>query len=253
MKVTRDDGEEFSFTARCRIDTYNELEYFRSGGILQYVLRRLAASVSALVGTCHCGRVQITLPRKPDEVTHCNCSLCTQDRLPGHLFLVRGAADREARLDSYVRADSNPAYIAQHRCRHCGIVTHWTPLTDPPHERMGVNARLFEPGSLDGSRGASKSTGGAGRHDADQIAVEVVGWAGAVLILLAYLLLSAGKLTGQSPLYQWMNIVGAAGFVDQRLVARRLPSTALNVVWMLIGGVALWQIVEKRGSSTSAM
>jgi len=42
VKVTRDSGEEFSFTARCRIDTYNELEYFRSGGILHYVLRKLA-------------------------------------------------------------------------------------------------------------------------------------------------------------------------------------------------------------------
>ncbi len=37
------------------------------------------------------------------------------------------------------------------------------------------------------------------RHDRrSEIAVEVAGWAGAVLILLAYLLLSAGKLTGQS-------------------------------------------------------
>jgi aconitate hydratase len=44
VKVTRDSGEELSFTARCRIDTYNELEYFRSGGILQYVLRKLAAA-----------------------------------------------------------------------------------------------------------------------------------------------------------------------------------------------------------------
>jgi aconitate hydratase len=43
VKVTRDSGDELSFTARCRIDTYNELEYFRSGGILHYVLRRLAA------------------------------------------------------------------------------------------------------------------------------------------------------------------------------------------------------------------
>jgi aconitate hydratase len=43
VKVTRDSGEEFSFTARCRIDTFNELEYFKAGGILQYVLRRLAA------------------------------------------------------------------------------------------------------------------------------------------------------------------------------------------------------------------
>ncbi|HWI76733.1 MAG TPA: aconitate hydratase AcnA [Sphingomicrobium sp.] len=43
VRVTPDEGEEFTFTARCRIDTYNELEYFNSGGILHYVLRRLAA------------------------------------------------------------------------------------------------------------------------------------------------------------------------------------------------------------------
>jgi aconitate hydratase len=41
--VTKADGSIRSFTARCRIDTYNELEYFKSGGILHYVLRRLAA------------------------------------------------------------------------------------------------------------------------------------------------------------------------------------------------------------------
>ncbi|HMI40258.1 MAG TPA: aconitate hydratase AcnA [Sphingomicrobium sp.] len=43
VKVVARDGTERSFTARCRIDTYNELEYFRAGGILQYVLRKLAA------------------------------------------------------------------------------------------------------------------------------------------------------------------------------------------------------------------
>jgi len=43
VAVTKADGSTGSFTARCRIDTYNELEYFRSGGILHYVLRRLAA------------------------------------------------------------------------------------------------------------------------------------------------------------------------------------------------------------------
>jgi len=82
-----------------------------------------------------------------------------------------------------------------------------------------------------------------------EIAVEVVGWAGALLILLAYLLISAGKLTGQSPLYQWMNIVGAAGFVINGW-HRAIPSTALNVVWMGIGAVALWKIAQRRGSST---
>jgi len=43
VEVAREDGSVGSFIARCRIDTYNELEYFRSGGILHYVLRRLAA------------------------------------------------------------------------------------------------------------------------------------------------------------------------------------------------------------------
>jgi aconitate hydratase len=44
VKVTRPSGEEFSFTAKCRIDTANEMEYYRNGGILQYVLRKLAAA-----------------------------------------------------------------------------------------------------------------------------------------------------------------------------------------------------------------
>ncbi|MFL6844114.1 MAG: aconitate hydratase AcnA [Allosphingosinicella sp.] len=43
VKVTKADGSAFAFTARVRIDTLNELEYFRAGGILHYVLRRLAA------------------------------------------------------------------------------------------------------------------------------------------------------------------------------------------------------------------
>jgi aconitate hydratase len=43
VEVTRADGRTFTFTARCRIDTANELEYYRNGGILHYVLRKLAA------------------------------------------------------------------------------------------------------------------------------------------------------------------------------------------------------------------
>ena len=82
-----------------------------------------------------------------------------------------------------------------------------------------------------------------------EIAVEVVGWTGALLILLAYLLMSAGKLTGQSPAYQWMNIVGAAGFVINGWWHHAIPSTALNVVWMGIGAVALWKIARASGSS----
>ena len=43
VEVTRADGSTFVFTALCRIDTANELEYYLNGGILHYVLRNLAA------------------------------------------------------------------------------------------------------------------------------------------------------------------------------------------------------------------
>ena len=85
-----------------------------------------------------------------------------------------------------------------------------------------------------------------------ELAVEVAGWAGAALILLAYLLLSAGKLTGQSLVYQGMNVVGAAGFVVNGWWHGALPSASLNVLWLLIGAVASWRILKKRSSSTSA-
>jgi aconitate hydratase len=42
VEVQRADGSRTSFRARVRIDTLNELEYFRAGGILHYVLRKLA-------------------------------------------------------------------------------------------------------------------------------------------------------------------------------------------------------------------
>jgi aconitate hydratase len=43
VKLSRADGSEETFETKCRIDTVNELEYFLNGGILQYVLRKLAA------------------------------------------------------------------------------------------------------------------------------------------------------------------------------------------------------------------
>jgi len=83
------------------------------------------------------------------------------------------------------------------------------------------------------------------------VAVEVAGWAGALLILLGYLLISAGKLTGQSLAYQAMNIVGAAGFVINGWWHDAIPSTALNVVWMGIGVVTLWKVRNAAGSGSS--
>jgi hypothetical protein len=75
--------------------------------------------------------------------------------------------------------------------------------------------------------------------------IEALGWAGAALILIAYLLLSSGRMDGQSKRYQWMNVVGAACFVVNSGVNGAIPSAALNVVWMAIGAYTLWRIQRR--------
>jgi aconitate hydratase len=40
-KITRADGKSETLDLRCRIDTLDEVEYYRHGGILQYVLRNM--------------------------------------------------------------------------------------------------------------------------------------------------------------------------------------------------------------------
>jgi aconitate hydratase len=44
VEARREDGTTKTFTARCRLDTPNEVDYYRHGGILQYVLRRVTGS-----------------------------------------------------------------------------------------------------------------------------------------------------------------------------------------------------------------
>jgi aconitate hydratase len=44
LQITRESGKQENVDVLCRIDTLNEVEYFKAGGILHYVLRQLIAS-----------------------------------------------------------------------------------------------------------------------------------------------------------------------------------------------------------------
>ncbi|HEX4389590.1 MAG TPA: hypothetical protein VH109_13270 [Steroidobacteraceae bacterium] len=82
-----------------------------------------------------------------------------------------------------------------------------------------------------------------------KLAIEVIGWAGAALILGAYALLSTGKLRSDSVVYHLMNILGAAGFVVNSGWNGALPSAAMNLVWIGIGSYALSRL--RRGKTES--
>jgi hypothetical protein len=72
--------------------------------------------------------------------------------------------------------------------------------------------------------------------------IEIIGWVGAVLVLGAYVLVTAGRLSGSSPAFQWMNAIGAAFFVLNSWWHGAIPSMVLNIIWSGIGLAALWRL-----------
>jgi hypothetical protein len=78
--------------------------------------------------------------------------------------------------------------------------------------------------------------------------IEGIGWLAALLILVAYLLLSLGKVDGRSRLYQCMNIAGAIGMIINSGWNGAIPSAVLNAIWALIGLYALVRIRAQRRS-----
>jgi hypothetical protein len=80
--------------------------------------------------------------------------------------------------------------------------------------------------------------------------VDFAGWVGAVLILAGYGLLTAGKLTSRDAAYQWMNVVGAVGFIVNSAWHAAWPSAILNVIWVGIGVVALVRMGMGKSTKT---
>lgn len=76
--------------------------------------------------------------------------------------------------------------------------------------------------------------------------VDIVGWAGAVLVLAAYGLVSTKRLDGDSFAYQALNVAGAAGMLINTYVRGALPSAALNVIWIGVGLYVLAKIVFRK-------
>ena len=69
--------------------------------------------------------------------------------------------------------------------------------------------------------------------------IEVVGWAGALAVLLAYALVSSGRMSPRSRSYQLLNVGGAVGLVINSAWNGAIPSAVVNLIWIGIGVYAL--------------
>ncbi|HUC94922.1 MAG TPA: hypothetical protein VMR19_02905 [Candidatus Saccharimonadales bacterium] len=76
--------------------------------------------------------------------------------------------------------------------------------------------------------------------------LEITGWLGTGLILLAYLLVSIKKIEPTSGKYQLLNLFGAIGVGLNSLIHRALPSVGINLAWILI---AIYALVRSRKTS----
>lgn len=72
-----------------------------------------------------------------------------------------------------------------------------------------------------------------------KLLVDILGWTGSVLYLLAYALVSAKKVEGDSALYQGINILAGVLLVIYTLALGAYATTGLNVVWVAIGLITL--------------
>ena len=103
-----------------------------------------------LTGSCHCGAVQIQVPRKPRRLTSCNCSICRRN---GGLwgYYDRSQVKIVARRGAVARYSWGDKYLQTCRCAFCGCVTHWLPVSRA-RSRMGVNFRNFDPSVIESTR-----------------------------------------------------------------------------------------------------
>lgn len=80
----------------------------------------------------------------------------------------------------------------------------------------------------------------------ENILPAVAGWIGMVLILIAYYLVSTRRVTGDSYMYQTLNLLGAIGLVSNTLVQQAWPAMVLNIVWVVIAIYAIFTARKKK-------
>lgn len=73
--------------------------------------------------------------------------------------------------------------------------------------------------------------------------VEIIGWYGAVAVLLAYALVSFKVIPASGYIYQLLNLTGAVGIVVISLVKKAKQPASLNVVWAIIAFIAIISLI----------
>lgn len=81
-------------------------------------------------------------------------------------------------------------------------------------------------------------------------AVDLIGIAGAILVLLGFYRISIGRWTNKSLWYELDNLVGATCLVIYQLKHLAYISVVVNIVWAIIAFRGLSSIAQRRAVKT---
>src|SRR5262245_58916586 len=117
-------------------------------------------------------------------------------------------------------------------CSTCGSA--WAGFAQGPSAVRGRHRQTPAPKHADSS------------HAGGSLMVDQISWSGAVLLSIAYALVSCKRLDGAGIRFQFLNVAGAALFVVNSTSYGAYPSASLNVIWVVIGLVAITRKVGRR-------
>ena len=78
---------------------------------------------------------------------------------------------------------------------------------------------------------------------------DMVGFAGTLMVLGAFFLLQAGRLSGTSIVYQLLNLLGAGGVLMSLLGAFNPAVFALELTWVLISAYGIMRSLRRSKSN----
>ena len=82
----------------------------------------------------------------------------------------------------------------------------------------------------------------------EKIIIDILGWIGTILFLVAYALVSAKKVEADSWSYQGMNLIAGILLTINTLYLQAYPSAGLNIAWLGIAVITLGRRYLKKSS-----
>jgi hypothetical protein len=73
----------------------------------------------------------------------------------------------------------------------------------------------------------------------NNLLVDVLGWAGAFAVLIAYALVSSKRVSGDSTSYQILNLAGSTFLIINTIHYGAYPSTFVNIAWFCIAACSI--------------